>query len=174
MPKIDDTIIQPLRWYYTIEKQNFRRSWVKNGFRNFNLLLSPKNSILPFQVRRYHSLLPIKTLDLYDAVTDVFEADILAKLPAPANNHIKVYQMGIADNIVFTQAAAFATNLNEGVYYLHLSDGVNNFYSECFKIVCYTPQTNKPLITTNAFTKIEVLYEQDKIGTIYSQSKKPY
>lgn len=172
--KIDAGIVQPLKWYDTIEKQNFRREWVKTGLRNYNVLLSPKNSILPFQVRRYHSLLPINTLDLYDAVTDVFYEDILAKLPAPANNHIKVYQMGIADNIVFTQTTAFSTNLDEGTYYLHLSDGVNNFYSEVFKVMCYAPVTNKPLITTNSATKVEVLYEQDKIGTIYSQSRKPY
>jgi hypothetical protein len=138
---IDAGIVQPLKWYDTIEKQNFRKDWVKNGMRFFNLLLTPKNSIIPFQVRRYHSLLPINTLDLYNAHTDVFELDILAKLPAPANNHIKVYQMGIADNIVFTQTTAFATNLDEGEYYLHLSDGVNNFYSEVFKVVCYAPTT---------------------------------
>lgn len=139
--KIDAGIVQPLKWYDTIEKQNFRREWVKTGLRNYNVLLTPKNSILPFQVRRYHSLLPITTLDLYDAITDTFEVDILAKLPAPANNHIKIYQMGIADNIVFTQTTAFAANLDEGTYYLHLSDGVNNFYSEVFKVMCYAPTT---------------------------------
>jgi len=142
MPNIDSTIIQPLRWYDSIIKQNFRRAWVKNGLRKFNVIINPINSIIPFQIRRYHSLLPITKLDLYDAETDVFYEDILTKLTAPVNNHLKVYQMGVVDNIVFNQVAAFTSDLDGGYYYLHCSDGSKNFYSEVFYADCnFKPQS---------------------------------
>ena len=173
--RIDAGIIQPLKWYDTKDKQNFRRSWVKNGLRKFNVLLNPQNSILPFQIRRYHSIRPITILDLYDAENDTFYEDILVKLAAPINDHLRIWQMGTADNIVYSQKKAFTSNLDCGIYYLHLSDGINNWYSEVFTVINgFELQTNKPFIITHSEIKEDVLFTIDRIGTPLTISKKPY
>ena len=158
MPKIDATIIQPLRWYDSITKQNFRRPWVK-GLRKFNTVITPAHSIIPFQIRRYHSVMPVTTLDIYDAETDVYINSVLSLLPAPVNNHIKIYSLGVVDNIVYSQISAFVSNMVGGYYYLHFSDGVNNFYSEVFMVSCdFEPQTLEGFTQiSNDFTPVELL-----------------
>ena len=160
MPRIDSTIIQPLRWYDSTDKQNFRRSWVKNGLRKFNVIINPAHSIIPFQVRRPHSVSPVTILDLYNAETDLFEENILSLLPAPTNDHIKIYQSGVFDNIVFSQVSALTSNLTGGYYYLHLSDGVRNFYSEVFMVSCdYEPATVEYISEINNDYTEETLIE---------------
>ena len=176
MPGIDATIIQPLRWYDSTDKQNFRRSWVKNGLRKFNTVITPAHSIIPFQIRRYHNILPVTILDLYNAETDVFEADILALLPDPINNHIKIYSMGVVDNIVFYQASKFTSNLDGGYYYLHFSDGVNNFYSEVMMVSCdFEPQTVIGFSEIeNDFTPVEYLEVDTGTGELIEINNLPY
>lgn len=152
--KIGDGIIQPLRWYSTTDKQNFRKAWVKNGFRPFNVLLAPEKSILPFQLLRYHNINVVTVLDLYDE-QDNFIMDVLAEIPAPVTNHIKIYQQIGYDSIVYYQMAELNSTLPCGLHYLHLSDGTNSWYSELFSVVKdFQPLTETPLVITNPTTQV--------------------
>lgn len=152
MSEIDNGIKQPLRFYDEVTKQNFRHEWVKDGgLRDHHILICPENAIVPFQVRRRRSAAVVTTFDLYsyDGSTGAWgwELDLLSVIPAPSTNHLKVIQMETADNIVWYPTADFTTPLSCGLHYVHLSDGVNDWYSEVFQVVADFTDTTKTYIS---------------------------
>lgn len=142
MSQIDNGIKQPLRFYDSVDKQNWRRSWVKSGLRDRMTLLCPKNAIVPFQIRRRKSPNPLTIFDLYMfdyAIDDfTFAADMFALIPAPTTTHLKIIQMQVADNIIWNPQASLSIDLDCGYYYVHISDGTDNWYSEVFMVDDFT------------------------------------
>ena len=136
---IEAGIKQPLRFYDALEKQNFRREWVLKGLDKQSVLIMPENAIIPFQIRRKRSLAQVTTFNLYtyDVATNEFyyNLNILMLIPAPITNHLKIVQMQTSDNIVYFQTADLSSNLPCGLHYIHISDGINDFYSEVFMVV---------------------------------------
>lgn len=144
MSDIDNGIKQPLRFYDSVSKQNWRKAWVRDGgdivgLDKFATIVCPENAIIPFQIRRRRSPALITTFDLYswdDNLRDfVLYYDILATIPSPQTNHLKVIQLQTVDNIVWYPQADLTSMLPCGLHYVHLSDGTNNWYSEVFNVV---------------------------------------
>jgi hypothetical protein len=130
---------QPLRFYDSTAKQNWRRIYANGaGLENAQTLINPENSIIPFQIRRKKSLNVIAVFDLYqyDNTLDdfVFELDVLTIIPAPLSNHLRVVQTSEVDNIIWNPRLSFTSDLTCGLKYIHLSDGVFNWYSEVFRV----------------------------------------
>ena len=172
--KIGDGIVQVLRWYSDTSKQNFRKSWIRNGLMKHNLLVSPDHSVLPFQLRRYASLSVVTVLDLYDE-NDNFVMNVLGALPAPATDHIRIYGVGHFNNIVFYQKAALSQDMPCGAHYLHLSDGTNNWYSELFAVVSdFKPITQSPLFITSEMAGIAEIFTINNSGTPLYMNNLPY
>ena len=139
MSDIDGGIKQPLRFWDSVDKQNWRKSWIKNGLMPEAVLICPENAIVPFQIRRRRSPLPITTFDLYtyDEASNafVYDMDLFTVIPAPLTNHLRVIQLETADNIIWYPQADFTTALLCGLHYVHISDGTNNWYSEVFSVI---------------------------------------
>lgn len=141
-------IKQPLRFYDSLDKQNWRRVYANGaGLENAQTLINPENSIIPFQIRRKKSLNVIAVFDLYqydNALDDfVFELDILTIIPAPLSNHLRVVQCSEVDNIIWNPRLSFTSDLTCGLKYIHLSDGVFNWYSEVFRVECFDDTVTK-------------------------------
>lgn len=154
MSGIDDGIKQPLRFYDKLEKQNFRREWIKDtGLTDWNVLINPANIIMPFQIRRRRSPNLITTFDLYtyNALTKDFEFDlsVFTIIDGSTVDHLRVLQMQGVDNIVWNPRKSFLQNLDCGLHYIHLSDGVFNWYSEVFKV--------DELLDTESVKRISIL-----------------
>lgn len=135
---IENGIKQPLRFYDTIEKQNFRRSWANDaGLEDAQLVICPKNSIIPFQLRRKRSLNPVVLFDLYsfDVATNdfIFDLNLFTLIPAPTTNHLSIVQLSQVDQIIWNPKLSFTSDLPCGRHYVKLSDGVSYWYSEVFK-----------------------------------------
>lgn len=136
---IEAGIKEPLRFYDALEKQNFRREWVIKGLDKQSVLIMPENAILPFQIRRKRSLNQISTFNIYTYDVSIneflYSLNVLLIIPAPLTNHLKIIQMETSDNIVFYQTADLSSHLPCGLHYIHISDGVNDWYSEVFSVV---------------------------------------
>lgn len=139
---------QPLRFYDSTAKQNWRRIYANGaGLENAQTLINPENSIIPFQIRRKKSLNVIAIFDLYSydsSINDfVFEIDLLTLIPAPLSNHLRVVQCSEVDNIIWNPRLSFTSNLTGGLKYIHLSDGVFHWYSEVFRVECFDDTVTK-------------------------------
>lgn len=132
---IDSGLIQPLRFYDTTDKQNFRKSWVKNGIDKYSCVNNPKNSLIPFQLGRKKSNRTITTFDLY-TIDDVFYKNILTIISGTINDHLKYYQYTSIDKIIWNPINDFTSFLDSGYYYIYISDGFNDWYSEVMYVGC--------------------------------------
>ena len=150
MSGIDNGIKQPLRFYDSVSKQNFRKSWVSDGGIDVgltfpNVLICPQNAIVPFQIRRRRSAATITTFDLYtwdnEAQVFILDYSLLTVIPAPITNHLRIIQMENVDNIAWYPLADFTASLDTGLHYVHLSDGTTNWYSEVFNVECFSDNT---------------------------------
>jgi hypothetical protein len=144
MSEIDNGIKQPLRFYDSVTKQNWRQKHVNDGGLRFSVndnntgvsivLINPINTIVPFQLRRRRSPNPVTVFDLYswDGSDFSLDIDLFTITPAPTTNHLRIVQMQYADNIVWFPTAEFTSPISCGAHYIHISDGSNNWYSEVF------------------------------------------
>ncbi|MFH0864766.1 MAG: hypothetical protein V1904_01125 [Bacteroidota bacterium] len=153
MSGINEGIKQPLRFYDSAVKQNFRREWIhKSGLVNqkeaagVNCVICPNNVIIPFQIRRIHSMNPVTVFDLiqYDSTTGgwTIVEDLFNIIPAPYTDHLRIVQMQQVDNILWNPKASFTSDIDCGLYYVHVSDSVSSWYSEVFEIIDYDAGRN--------------------------------
>ena len=155
MSSIENGIKQPLRWYDDIDKQNWRQKHVHGGgFKNENgvclVAVCPTNQIIPWQVRRRRSSAAITSLDAYrlDEATGefVYHMNVLREIPAPQTSCLSIIQLQTADNIVWNPTKDINTPLTNGYYYLYLSDGNNEWWSEVFYVDCdLSDKVDKPI-----------------------------
>lgn len=139
MSALSDGIKQPLRFYDTVDKQNFRQSWVKDGLSDgYQLLVNPTNVIMPFQLKRRRSVNTVTTFDLYTynpIYSDfAFNLSIFSIIDGPITNHLRIVQNGTMDNIIWNPQLSFTQDLDCGKHYIHVSDGISNWYSEVFQV----------------------------------------
>ena len=139
MSALSDGIKQPLRFYDSVDKQNYQQSWVKEGLQDkFQLLINPANVIMPFQLRRRRSATTITTFDLYtyNSVYGQFNLDysILSVISGVITDHLRIVQSGTMDNIIWNPQESFTSDMDCGLHYVHLSDGISNWYSEVFQV----------------------------------------
>lgn len=140
MSGINEGIKQPLRFYDTPDKQNWRKCHVHGaGFADQMVVLNPENTIIPFQIRRKRSSHPVTVFDLWkwdDSINDfAYDFNLLTIIPAPTTDHMRVIQMQQVDNIVWYPKDSFTANLDCGLYYVVVGDGITTWYSEVFKVI---------------------------------------
>ena len=136
MSGINNGIKQPLRFYDAVEKQNWRRCWVhESGFTNANTVICAQNSIIPFQIRRRRSPNPVTVFDLYTLSGSDFVYDLDLFTLCSGSDTINVIQMQQADNLVWNPMENFNQDIDCGIHYIVVGDGVHTWYSEVFRTV---------------------------------------
>lgn len=125
-------IKQPLRFYEKLEHQN---RFVPGGsVKVFNLLM-PASRLLPFQLRRDFSPLPITGLK----AVPTNGSPAIEILDRVASDEFKIYPFASYDQILHYGQQDLSENLPEGEYYLELTDNVNTWYSEVVKVRDFDP-----------------------------------
>lgn len=127
---IQNNNISVLPWYTSIEQQNHRKSY---AYGTIYPLFTPKRTLLPFQIMRNTSSRDITRAQLYDK-NGVLFADITTALKETGLQIVPFASLGY-DVIVYPSLLPFAIDTPDGIYYAHMTDGVNVWYSEMFTIV---------------------------------------
>lgn len=150
-----------LPWYDSIELQNHRRSY---AFGNIYPLFAQTDVLLPFQIIRRHRNTSAFTFNLYDKkgnfIKDISDEVKKAGLAVRtvdgrqwnARRDDPNIEPGVSDFnedynddfgdgeydydvIIFPALTRMNTSMNEGMYYMTLSDGFQTWYSEIFTLV---------------------------------------
>lgn len=122
-----------LPFYSSVEQQNHRKDY---AFGEVFQLVTPINNILPFQIVRPTSNAPITTAEIYD------RKDNLVQSVLPEILDSGLFITSYADYQIINYSGLFAMDidLDEGFYYLKLSDNLDTWYSELFNMVRNTDQ----------------------------------
>ena len=143
MTAINSGIKQPLRFYDSPLKQNWRRCWVHgSGFNDVNTVICPVNTIIPFQIRRRRSPLPVTVFDLYtwDAASESFVWDMNLFTILDPSDTVGIIQMQQADNIVWYPLKSFIADMACGLHYIAVGDNTTVWYSEVFRAVDFNSE----------------------------------
>jgi len=120
-------IKQPLRFYQKLEHQNrYRKGAAAKVFK----LLAPTNRLLPFQLKRAATLLPIQSIK-YVSVVDGSSTELLASLDS---GELQTFAFQTYDYLVHFGIEDLGLTMPEGEYYLEVTDSVNTWYSEVIQV----------------------------------------
>lgn len=123
-----------LPFYANIDEQNHRKSYAYGAIYP---LYAPKNVLLPFQIMRDirreedDTVKEIETVTLYTKDGEEI-ADITTEIK---NAGLQIVPTEECDVILFPANVEMPTDMNIGMYYLSMTDGVETWYSEIFTIV---------------------------------------
>lgn len=118
-------IKQPLRFYEKKEHQNRFR---KGGYSRVFNLICPQSHLLPFQIRRPLSIYPIQSIK-YVSTSDETEIEAINYLEL---NQIEQFAFDDYDYLVHFGSVPLNTVVPIGEYFLAISDGSNEWFSEVF------------------------------------------
>lgn len=149
-------IPQPLRFY---EVKTHRNKYLKGGDNDNFRLICPTTRLLPFQIKRDSSFLPLASLKVVDDKTDAVLLDIL---PLLEENEVAVFDFQNHDIIVHFGIFNHSANLPTGKHYLEASDTVNTWYSETISFVDFDPDSLDLCVPT----KIE-FWDTCDVGEIF-------
>ena len=127
---IPNNNLSVLPFYESVEKQNHRKDY---AFGEIFPLFTPDKRVLPFQIIRPHRANGIVGAWLYD-LTEHSIADITIPLK-DSGLAIHSYGANGYDVITYHGQLPLSIDTPEGRYYIHMTDGVQNWYSEVFTIV---------------------------------------
>lgn len=131
--------LTPLPWYDSLSYQNHRKPY---AYGNIYPLITPSNTILPFQfVKEHHANRPITKVLMYTKNGTLF-ADITENMQVTG---LGIMEFTSYDLVIYPAHGNINVDTPEGIYYLTMTDGYETWYSEMFTIV-------KNL---SGFTKIE-------------------
>lgn len=122
--------ISVLPWYNSINEQNHRKSY---AFGDIYPLFTPKDKLLPFQIMRGLRTEQIILAEMY-TIEGVLFADILTPLNE-TGLEIVSFPIFEYDVIVYPGLFPMAINATPGQYYVKLSDGVEEWFSDVFTVV---------------------------------------
>ena len=122
--------ISVLPWYNSIYEQNHRKSY---SFGDVYPLFTPKDKILPFQIMRKTRSEIIIEAKLF-TIDGVLFSDILSDLNDSGLQIVSFPLFGY-DVIVYTGDFPMSINMTSGQYYVKISDGVEDWYSDVFTVV---------------------------------------
>ena len=117
--------LSPLPFYTNISEQNHRLSY---AYGNIYPLYGHTSFLLPFQIMRTHRNDTISFVKVYDR-EGLFVTDLTSAM-GNAGLSITAFSSYGIDVISFPAVYSMATGLEEGQYYLELSDGVDTWYSD--------------------------------------------
>ena len=122
--------LSPVPFYTDISEQNHRLSY---AYGNIYPLYGHTSFLLPFQLIRAHINNAITKVDVYTK-DGVFVRDLRSQTLNAGLSVVSYASYGI-DIIKFPALYSMDTQLEEGQYYLVLSDGVNTWYSDILTLV---------------------------------------
>lgn len=137
---IQNNNFSPLPFYESEEQQNHRKSYAYGAIYN---LFAPIGVLLPFQIMREHRNNEVVGVKLYRRDGSLF-ADITDDIKS-AGLTIKQYTEFGYDVIVYPAILPLTVNMELGVFYIELTDGVQIWVSEMFTGVS----------NTNGFVRVE-------------------
>jgi len=149
-------IKQPLRFYEKLEHQNrFKETANSSVFK----LLCPSNYILPFQIKREAGVLPITSVELVNIDTGVATQMTTHIIFGQLNK----YSLTDYDYLVNLGTEPIINSVADGQYYLKVSDGSNEWFSEVITYRDFNPDT----LADCAITKITYWDTCDVAGMFY-------
>jgi len=120
---------QPWQWYTSLEKTYFKR--YTNSEKRGTVQITD-NQFIPFIVRRTHTSYPLTHWYLRNPNTNAIVVDVLTLLTSePVINYV---ENELRDYIVYYGQEKFSSNINCGVYYCELTDGINTWYSDLIQV----------------------------------------
>lgn len=140
---IDNYLYTILPFYDSVSKQNFKKEWMYNDICTVPLICS-QNRLLPFQVYRASRYNTISSLEIYCYDGTLIDS-ILSHIPA---GDIDIVSAQGKDYIIYYGKKDLTDDLDAGFYYLKLYDGVQYWYSEVFRVICfdwYVKKTVRPI-----------------------------
>lgn len=121
----------PLPWYNDISRQDWRKSY---AYGTVYPLFAPANILLPFQIFRAHSTAEVTAVELYTK-GGAYVQDITQAMQEAGLTVISIDDFAGYDVILYPANLYMATAMQDGQYYLRLTDGVSEWYSEVFTVV---------------------------------------
>lgn len=122
--------LSPLAFYKSISEQNHRMSY---AFGQIYPLYGQTNQLIPFQIMREHRDDVVVSADVYDKVGNHISS-LLGEMQTAGLAIVSYSAYGI-DIIKFPALYPMSTQLEEGQYYLTISDGVDTWYSDIMTLV---------------------------------------
>ena len=123
--------LTPLAWYRSIREQHQRKSY---AYGQVYPLYAPTDILLPFQIMREHRE-GADTLTVRVYTKDgVLVSDISQQMAGAGLSVIPYVEYGY-DVIMFPGNYPMDTRLEEGMYYMTLSDGTDTWWSEILTLV---------------------------------------
>lgn len=122
--------LSPVPFYPSLTEQNHRLSY---AYGNIYPLYGSTSTLLPFQIMRAHSAADIDSIDVYTK-----DGEFVKSLLSEMNNaglEIAEYPTYGIDIIKFPALYVMSTDLEEGQYYLAISDGENEWYSDILTLI---------------------------------------
>lgn len=116
-----------LPWYTKIEYQNHRKNY---AFGAIFPLITPLDTMLPFQIMRPTRDNNIVSVKVYNE-SGVFISDITTQLINGGLQIAKFPSLGY-DVIVYPDILPMYINMEIGIHYAEISDGVDTWFSEMF------------------------------------------
>lgn len=126
----------PFRWFDSEAKKTRFRSECRAEFEGCPYqLLTPSDSLLPFQFARPSSVSPITTWQVYD-----LDGNLVVDLTADIAN-LRIDRFSGYDYITYF-AEVLSETLPEGFHYSTITSGGYTYYSEDFYVKCAPPGPN--------------------------------
>lgn len=122
--------LSPLAFHDKLSEQNHRASY---AFGQIYPLYANTSQLLPFQLMRTHRNDAITRVDVFNR-KGVFVRQMLSETLNAGLKIVSYADYGI-DVIKFPANYVMATDLEEGMYYLEISDGVQTWYSDMLTLV---------------------------------------
>ena len=131
MTQTENNNYNPLPWYDSVEKQDFRK-WYAYGA--VYPLFAPANILLPWQIIRDHRTNNITAVEMYDKKGTLI-ADITQPMLDAGLQIVQTDDYPNKDIIIYPANQYMATDMQNGQYFLRLTDGVQEWFSEVLTIV---------------------------------------
>lgn len=127
-------IIQPLR-FYTSTTLQIKNRHTKLGFNNIVPLVADRSHLLPFCLYNSKSNSTESEITVCSLIrSDGLTYNILSRMT------FEFYWDDLVNptkQFIYYDGGSTLLNIRFGIYYLHISDGTNNWYSDYFKIGIY-------------------------------------
>lgn len=120
-----------LPFYTDIQWQNHRRSY---AYGEIYPLISKADMFLPFQILRLHRDNSVNSVKLYRKDGSLYKDITHAMLETGLRIFSQRPFLDI-DTILYAGTIPIGIDVADGIYYIALSDGVDNWYSEMFTVV---------------------------------------
>ena len=128
---IEDYLKLPLPFYDSVEKQVYKRTGSLSDLDTVKLV-TPKNFIVPFQIKRKTRANEVTTFELYHTDGTLY-IDLTSIVPT-SNLYIKTLTGSGNDYICYENFTELTSDIVCNQYYIKISDSVETWYSDILTV----------------------------------------